>query len=1122
MKNKHNLSNLLFRFQAGIIILLLIVYSPFNLTAQNLAVADTQTIEDLFEYVENNSDYSVFYQNDQVNLKQKVSFTPKKGSIDDILDQTLPQCGLTYKYVDNHIVITPQKTTKNSPQQEFIIKGKVTDETGESLIGVNIIIEGTTTGTVTDFDGNYTLEVSDPNITLVFSYIGYRPVSIPVNGQSEINVVLQMDAIALDEIVAIGYGTKKKADITGSVAVINSDEISKLPVPTIDQALQGKATGVKITQNTGAPGEGVSVRIRGIGTINDNTPLYVVDGIPTKDAFSTLSPADIESISILKDASASIYGARAANGVILITTKQGTEGKSVINYSTYTGVQTATNLTEMCNKNQYIELYNEAAIADGRDPMPAGMADTLPNTNWWDEIFRPAIITNHNLSISGGNEKTNYLISGSYFKQDGVILNSGHDRFSMRTSINSKLTDQISIGTNINLSKATTDLIGSSGDGYGGNGGSVVRYAFFRTPIYSVYDQNGEYIDYYHDYAEIFGDGYNPVGFAEKYDWTKVADRAFGNAYISWQITDALVFKSDYGIDYKIIEEKRFDENWGNIQSTGNGRINDPNTLTQSTNYCDIRTWKNTLTYDKNYNEVHNLNILLGLESINSYEHGQNGSAQNFPDQADNFRYLDNGTINELVGGWEQNWALFSIFGRIAYNYKSKYYADVILRRDGSSRFGSNYPYGFFPSGTLGWRIDKENFLVNNNFISHLKLRLSAGVMGNQEINNYSFASSIGGGAYYPFGTTSLTGYYFHAHGNENLRWERQTQYNVGIDIGLLENRLFLYCDYYYKLTDDMLLPVDLPPSSGSATAPWINAGKVLNQGIDIEINFKNNFKKLKYNLGLVFSYYSNEVLELYGGNPIPYGRIDNGRYATLLDEGHPIGSFYLLEMEGIFQDETDIFTHAWQGNDIQPGDVKYKDISGPDGVPDGIINDYDRTHVGSPLPDFTYGFTSNLNYKNFDFSFFIEGVYGNEIYWQAAHDVEGFYRGFNVTENVYDERWTGPGTSDTQPRVSWTAAGYNNKEPSTRFLFDGSYLRLKNVTLGYTFDNSLIKRVGMKSLKIFISGQNLYTITNYPGLDPEMQTSDNAKGEGDVAVGIDWGTYPSARVFSIGLNVQF
>ena len=394
--------------------------------------------------------------------------------------------------------------------------------------------------------------------------------------------------------------------------------------------------------------------------------------------------------------------------------------------------------------------------------------------------------------------------------------------------------------------------------------------------------------------------------------------------------------------------------------------------------------------------------------------------------------------------------------------------------------------------------------------------------MGNQEINNYSFASSIAGGAYYPFGTSSLTGYYFHGHGNENLRWERQTQYNAGIDIGLLENRLFLYCDYYYKLTDDMLLPVDLPPSSGSATAPWINAGKVLNQGIDIEINFKNNFKKLKYNLGLVFSYYSNEVLELYGGNPIPYGRIDNGVFATLLDEGHPIGSFYLLEMEGIFQDGADIFTHAWQSNDIQPGDVKYKDISGPDGVPDGIIDSYDRTHVGSPLPDFAGGFTANFNYKNFDFSFFLEGVYGNEIYWQAAHDIEGFYRGFNLTENVYDERWTGPGTSDTQPRVSWTAAGYNNKLPSTRFLFDGSYLRLKNVTLGYTFDNSLIKKVEMKSLKIFISGQNLYTITNYPGLDPEMQTSDNAKTEGDVAVGIDWGTYPSARVFSIGLNVGF
>ena len=376
-------------------------------------------------------------------------------------------------------------------------------------------------------------------------------------------------------------------------------------------------------------------------------------------------------------------------------------------------------------------------------------------------------------------------------------------------------------------------------------------------------------------------------------------------------------------------------------------------------------------------------------------------------------------------------------------------------------------------------------------------------------------------GAYYPYGTTIGSGYFLQKNGNENLKWESQTQYDAGIDLGLLDNKIFIYLDYYNKLTNNMLVQAPLPPSSGSAEASFFNAGKVQNTGIELEINYKNQINKLKYNIGLLFSHYSNKVLELYGGNPIPAGRIDNGVYATLTEEGYPIGSFFLYEMEGIFQDTAEISNHAFQGNNILPGDVKFKDISGPEGIPDGIIDSYDRHHVGSPFPDFTYGFNAGFNYKNWDFSLFIEGIYGNEIYWQAAHDIEGFYRAFNLTTRVYDERWTGPGTSDTQPRVSWSGAT-NNKKPSTRFLFDGSYLRLKNINIGYTFNKNITEKISANTIKVYISVQNLYTFTKYPGLDPEMQTSDNAKNEGDLAVGIDWGTYPSARVFNIGLNIGF
>jgi len=1015
------------------------------------------------------------------------------------------------------LTCTSEVLLSQESNQGLVVNGNVTDESGETLLGVSISIKGTATGTITDLDGHYRIQVTDMNVVLVYSYLGYEPVEERINSRTEINVIMHVSAVAMDEVVMIGYGTKKQGNIIGSVSVVKSEELEGIPVGTIDQALQGKATGVKVTQFSGAPGGGVVVRIRGVGTINDNDPLYIVDGIPTKDAFNSLSPVDIESISILKDASAaSIYGARAANGVILITTKKGGEGTPRINFNMYTGVQSAYNLTEMTNRDQYVELYNEAAVADGRSPIQQQMIDTLPDTDWWDELFRPALITNLHLSVSGGSETTNYLISGNYFKQDGIIPNSGFDRYSIKTSISTALSKRISIGTNINLSLASRSLVGDSGDGAGGNGGSVVRYAFFRTPIYPVRDKNNELIDYYPDYPQIFGDGYNPVGLAEKYDWTRKDNRVFGNIYIDWQIIEGLSFRSDYGIDLNVIDDKRFNENWGY-----NGRINNPNSLSESSTNINIQTWKNTLTYDKDFNGGHNLNVLLGSELIRSSANGHSGSAENFPDQFDNLRYLRNGTTNERVDGWQENWALFSLFGRAAYNYKERYLAEVVIRRDGSSRFGSNNPYGFFPAASVGWRLDNESFLEDSKLISHLKLRMSAGQLGNQEIGNYSFASIITSGTYYPYGTSIESGYSLQKHGNENLKWESQTQYDAGIDLGLFENKLFIYFDYYRKITNDMLVQAPLPPSSGSAEASYFNAGKVQNSGVEVEINYKNQVNKLKYSFGLVFSRYSNEVLELYGGNPIPAGRIDNGVYATLTEEGYPIGSFFLYTMEGIFQDATEIANHAFQGNNIQPGDVMFKDIGGPDGAPDGIIDSYDRSHVGSPFPDFTFGLTTTLNYRNWDFSFFLEGISGNDVYWQAAHDIEGFYRAFNLTTRVYNERWTGPGTSDTQPRVSWSGST-NNKKPSTRFLFDGSYLRLRNISLGYTFSKSVSEKIRVRGLKVYISAQNLLTFTKYPGLDPEMQTSDNAKGEGDLAVGIDWGTYPSARVLNIGLNLDF
>ncbi|NPD85099.1 TonB-dependent receptor [Lentimicrobium sp. L6] len=1083
--------------------------------AQNDKDTDNQTLNDLFRFIENKGTYKIFYQNDQVDLNKDISVNKEESDISTLLSQGLKGTGLSFEILDNHIVIMP-KVEDVQKTKKTIIKGLITDDLGETLIGVSVVLKGTFQGAVSDIDGRYELEVPSLDDTLVFTYIGFEKQIVGIAGHTEINVILEMAVFTLDEAVAIGYGIKKQTDIIGAVSVVKSKEISNLPVADVGQALQGKATGVSVTQNSGAPGAGTSIRIRGTGTFNDNSPLYIIDGIPTTDGNAVI-PSEIESISILKDAAAaSIYGSRASGGVVLITTKKGKEGGMRINFDSYTGIQTATNLTEMCDKDQYIELYNEAANNDGRAIISSEMADTMSNVNYWDEIFRPAVITSTSLSVSGGNEKMNYIVSGNYFHQDGIIINSGYDKYSFRTSMNSNLSDKVQIGTNINLSSAITDKVGSSGDGYGGNGGSVVRYAFFRAPLYSIYDDNGEYVDYYPEAAQFMGDGYNPVGFANKYDWRLKEHRLLGNIFLNWKINDHFTFRTDFGLDYLSLGDKRFNENWGY-----DGRINNPNTLVQQSLITSEQTWKNTLTYDKVFNEKHNLNILVGMEAIKNTSVGQQGSAQNFPDQIPSLRYLSNGTTNQRVDGWQESWALLSFFGRISYDYEKKYYAEIVVREDGSSRFGSNYPWSFFPAAAIGWRVDKESFLKDVDMLSYLKLRMSAGVLGNQKIGNYSYASIISSGSYYPFGTTAMSGYYLSQHGNENIRWESQTQVDIGLDLGLFGNKLFVVFDYFDKISDDVLINAPLPPSSGEASPPVVNAAKIKNNGIELELSYKDQLGKVKYDLAFVFSHVNNEVLELYDGNPIPAGRIDNGVFATLTEEGHPVGSFYLYEMEGIFQDETDIFTHAYQGSDIKPGDVKYKDISGPTGSPDGIIDSYDRAHVGSPIPDYTLGFNMGLNYKKWDFTLFVEGVFGNEVYWQAAHDIEGFYRAFNVTTRVYDDRWTGSGTSDTQPRVSWQGAA-NNKKPSTRFLFDASYVRIKNVNLGYTISDIGKNKTIIKSLRIYLSVQNLFTFTKYPGLDPEMQTSDNAVGEGDLAKGIDWGTYPMARVYTLGFNMSF
>jgi TonB-linked SusC/RagA family outer membrane protein len=1007
----------------------------------------------------------------------------------------------------------------NARVDDIKVTGTITDATGESVIGATIAVKNGKNVGVTDVNGHFSVSVPD-NATLVISYIGFQTQEIAVGGRTLINIKLQTATGNLNEVVVVGYTTQRKKDLTGAVSLINSRDIEALPVGGADQILQGKAAGVAVTANTGAPGGGINVIIRGVGTINGISPLYVIDGVPTPDGINEISPNDIESINVLKDASsAAIYGARAAGGVVIVTTKKGKAGKTRLNFNAYTGVQTAQNLIKMANNSQYVTAYNTAAKNDGRPMISDSLARTLSNVNWLKETLKPAQISNANLSLSGGNESSQYIVSGNYFSQDGLIRNSSFDRFNLRSSVNGTVTNYLKLGTNVNLSYSKTRTVGTSGDGFVGQP-SVVRYALFRTPGTPVRNAQGQFVDLPKQDPKLgnyLGDGVNPVALADATNNNTYGYTLLGDAYAEIDPVKGLKIKSDIGLNWVETDNKQFFETYGIDRF-----FNTPSSLSQSNSNNLNYNWTNTATYDLLLGKSA-LKLLAGSELIKQDQQGLSASRTGFVNQSSNFQYLDNGTAaSQQNGGNEAHLALFSLFGRIDYQNDNKYLATVNFRRDGSSQLDPSSQYENFYSGSLGWRIDQEDFMKNIKPVSTFKLRASIGQLGNSGIGNYPYTSTFGTSGYYPFGGVSNQGTSITNLGNPNVRWETSTQEDVGLDLGFFDNKLLLTADYYIKKTTNMLIPLPQPSSGGgnqpfAVGEPSVNAGSVRNSGLELELAYKTRINS-DWNIGLIgnFATLKNKVTSLAGGTPITGGRVDNNYFATLSTVGQPIGEFYLLQQQGIFQNTQQIFTHAYQGPGIRPGDVMYKDVNG-----DGVIDDKDRTFVGSPIPKFTYGLTANVSYKQFDLSIFFQGVSGNKIYNQVLTDIEGFYRPFNITQRIAQNAWTGPGSTNTYPLLSWTD-GANNKMPSTRFLESGSYLRLKNVQLGYKLGANALKAIGLSSIRIYVSGQNLLTFTKYTGLDPEQyQNTDNA-ADGPRAVGIDWGTYPSARTITAGINANF
>lgn len=1009
-----------------------------------------------------------------------------------------------------------------------VVEGTISDaKTGETLIGVTIQIKGTVIGTTTDIYGKYRLSSDKltPSSVIVFSYIGYTTVEMIPGDRTLIDVKLVSEETMLDEVVVIGYGTAKKRNVLGAVTTVNSKDLVKLPVADASQALQGRAAGVLVTQNTGAPGEGVSVRIRGTGSINSsNAPLYIVDGVATTDALNILSPGDIETMTVLKDASAAaIYGSRANNGIVLITTKKGKKGENKITYRGQTGFQKGTRLTKMVNTADYITIYNEAANNDNaflpstlqRNLITPADAARFADVNHLQELLQTAPINSHELSLSGGTESTNYMISTSFFDQNGIIKGSGYSRGTVRLDVNTEANKWLTVGVSMLAGLSSNDIIGSSGDGAGGNGGSVVRYAFFRNPAIPVRFDDGHFVDrpaeYFGDqkFDSFLGDGYNPIGMSELNDNNRKDDSYLGKAYFIAKITEKIKFTTNLGMDYRNSNSRRFNPTWGTLN-----RINARNGLDISNIRTSNVMTNNLLNYETSFGESHSLSAMLGFEAIKNGGKAMYASDSDFPIEQDELIYIGNGLGNKITSQGEWASTLASFFGRVNYDFKGKYYASATIRRDGTSRFIEDKKWGTFYSLSAGWVLKQEAFLQDVDWLENLRFRAGYGAIGNQEIGLYAYSDRISPYYNYPFGGISNNGYAQNALGNKDLQWETSYQYNAGVDAEIWKGALSMSLDYFYKVTSNMLVKAPNPPSVGYAAAPWINSGSILNTGIELEALYRKDKRDWGYSVGGNLTFLKNEVLELDA--PIFGGRVETGIDITRTEVGYPIGSFYMLEMEGIFQNETEILLSAFQGNNIHPGDVKFKDQDGS-----GRIDNGDRVHLGSAIPKLIAGLNFMANYRNFDLSLFFQGTYGNKIYVQINQDIEGFYRGFPVTQRYFDERWTGEGTSNTQPRASWTTKS-NNARPSSRFLEDGSYIRLKNLQLGYTLPDKTLKLAGFSQTRIYISGSNLLTLTKFSGLDPEMTVSDNSKNEGDRSAGIEWGTYPSAMTVMFGIDITF
>ena len=980
---------------------------------------------------------------------------------------------------------------------ERTVKGTVTNKlSGESLVGASVYILGTTKGVTTDIKGHYVISVSSKDSVLQCSFVGFLPQTVNIGNRKEINIALEENAMNLDAVVVVGYGTQKKSDLTGSIAVVEMKDLNKRSVGSLDQALQGQVAGVDVTSNSGTPGGGVLVRIRGIGTLNDANPLFVVDGMMVTD-INFLNPNDIESMQILKDASATaIYGSRGANGVVIVTTKKGTKGEAKVTFNSYYGIQNVWRSTNVMDAVNWGYMKNEAMVAAGYQPAITDPSK-LKTTDWFKEISNVnAPMSNLDLSVSGGNEKGDYFISINKFAQEGIIKKTNFDRTSLRVNSTYNVNRWLKIGENITLVKGKSQ-VGEEGDEWT----NMIITTMTKDPASPVKNPDGTFA------RGIYNDIWNPVATIAYTNNTSRSYRSLGNIYADFAILKGLVFKSNYSLEYYFGESDAY----APVYYVSSVQQNAVSKLSKSNNSSFVQQWSNTLNYEVKFGD-HNVTALVGTETYGTDDYWNGLSVNDVPSDDPNIRFIDNaiGKNQASVYGSVVQVRQLSALARLNYNFKNTYLFTANFRSDASSKFTKANRWGYFPSFSVGWKLSEEPFLKTATFIKELKLRAGWGQIGNQgSVGAYQYATSAVSGANYLFGGVLAPGFCFPGTGNEEIRWETSATTNIGVDFGLFDGKFSGTAEYYIKNTTDMLLQVPIPGQTGVQNPPTQNAGEMKNSGFELSLLYRNAVNDFSYSLGANFSKINNKVVNLGAENGLIDGAFFmNSSYLTRTAVGQPIAQFYGYKTDGLFQNQAEIDAQTAQQN-VAPGDVRYVDAD-----KDGNLDFY---YLGSPLPEYTYSLNANFGYKGFDLSCVLQGVQGNKVFNGPSYYSRSSTATWNLAKDMTN-RWTGEGTQTDARYPRMNANDVNNSLTSDRLIEDGSYLRIKTLQLGYNFGKSLIEKIKIENLRVYVNAQNLFTFTKYSGLDPEI----GMRNGNPLDIGVDRGFYPQARVYSIGLNVTF